>query len=60
MYNYSKKQIGDHWYVIAKGNGSEGLKIAKIPHHLKHPRAVATAISESLNSNKKLILVDLI
>lgn len=60
--NYRPKQFGEFWYVIAGTQGDfEGeLKIAKIPHWLRHQKSVAIAISEALNRDRKLQLVDLI
>lgn len=56
MYTYKVKKFGaDYWVVTEK----EEIKLAKIAN-VKHPSAVATMISSSMNSNKKLILIDLI
>lgn len=65
-YIYKVKQLKDHtdtysWWVVAndRDNNSE-IKLVKVPHWLRNQHAVAIAISESLNKNTKLDLVDLV
>ena len=56
MYKYEEKQLDNEWWVVTK---KEGIKIAKVPSWMKHPKTVASAIAESLNASK-LRLVDLV
>ena len=65
MYTYKAKQLKDHtssqvWWVVASSEDNEEIKMAKVPHWMKHPKAVAIAIADSLNRNSKLRLVDLV
>lgn len=58
--NYKAVHIQDFWWVTADSENKKGIKIIKIPHWIRHPKAVAVATADSLNRNTKLQLVDLI
>ncbi len=66
MYKYKAikertSPIESAWWVVAEGEGSEELKVAEIPHWIKHPKTVAEAIAYSLNYvHKDYELTDLI
>lgn len=65
--NYRVKQFAntngdmDYWVIAGTEEVPDmQLKIAKIPHWIAFPNAVAVAIAAGLNRNSKYQLVDLI
>ncbi len=58
--NFKAVNTNDFWWVTADSENKKGIKIIKIPHWIRHPKAVAVATADSLNRNTKLQLVDLI
>ena len=56
-----KKIDGIYWIITnSDKRPNMDLKLAIIADHIREPRAVATAIAESLKGNNKLKLIDLI
>ncbi len=51
MYKYKAKEIDKYWFVIASGEGSEELKVARIPNHIKKPEVMAKTIAWALNGS---------
>lgn len=66
MYIYKEKQlktktmVEPEWVVIATDENGQEIIIAKVLQSVRYPKAVAIAISDSLNRNNKLTLVDLV
>lgn len=56
----TKTMVEPQWAVTATDENGQETIIAKVPHWIKYPKAVAIAISDSLNRNNKLTLVDLV
>lgn len=61
-HDFKVKVINGEYWVVANSEmrPNAELKIAKIPDFIRYPKAVAEAIAEGLNKNKKLCLTDLI
>lgn len=60
--DFKVKVIGGEYWIVANSETrpTAELKIAKVPDFIRYPKAVADAIAEGLNKNKKLCLTDLI
>jgi len=50
-------ELNGFWFVVV--DGPSEIVIAKIPTHLRHPKAVAEALSSAL-TNSKFVLTDLV
>lgn len=66
MYIYKEKQTKSDavhkpdWCVVATDENGQEPITAKVLQSVRYPKAVAIAISDSLNRNNKLTLVDLV
>jgi len=58
MYKFSVKNITNHpndwpeWAVVAKGNGSDELIVAKIASHIKNQEKFARTVAFALNEEQ--------